>query len=75
MDIVSSCIGGVNFFLGYRLISSMMAGFGTASLPSIGDVGLDSSFMKCINGGVNRDQGSVVRRGELSKQSLIGSQA
>ena len=33
-------------------------------------VGLSSSFMKCIDGAVDGDQGSVVRRGDPSTQSI-----
>ena len=38
----------------------------------MGDAGWDSSFMKCIDGAVDGDQGSVVRRGDPSTQSLEG---
>ena len=52
--------------------SPAVPGTALPSLPAVvAELEGDSSFMKCIDGAVDGDQGSVVRRGDPSTQSLV----
>ena len=72
MEMVSDCLYHPRFSLWhlYHHIHGLSNTNGAAAGGQV-RVGLSSSFMNCIDGEVDRDHGSVVRRVDLSTQSLI----